>query len=109
MTTNNRKLAADARRIAREAGVESKEQTAQIRDLVRRNYERGLEDGRIAEREENGDMNPRMVLLHTSADILEEMMNRTEKIPNSQRALGAFNEASAILRDAADRGESHLG
>jgi hypothetical protein len=36
-------------------------------------------------------------------------MNRTEKIPNSQRALGAFNEASAILRDAADRGESHLG
>jgi hypothetical protein len=89
--------------------VEDRDQTAKIRDLVKRNYERGLEDGRSSEREENGDVHPRIVLLHASADILDSMKARSEKIPNSERAVGAYNEASAILRDAAERGENHLG
>ena len=109
MTTNNRRVAADARRIARESGITDREQTRLIRELVRRNYERGLEDGRTQEREENSDVQPRTILLNTSADILERMSVRTDKIPNSERACGAYREASAILRDAALMGEDHLG
>lgn len=106
MTTNNRRVAADARRIAREMGVEDRDQTRLIRELVRRNYERGLEEGRAQERAENADFQPRTVLLNTSADILERMESRTDKIPNSDRACAAYREASAILRDAASLGES---
>lgn len=105
MTTNNRRVAADARRIARETGVKDREQTRLIRDLVRRNYERGLEEGRAQEREENGDAMPRTILLNTSADILDRMEARTSKIANSERACSAYQEASAILRDAATVGE----
>lgn len=105
MTTNNRRVAADARRIAREMGVEDREQTRLIRELVRRNYERGLEEGRAQERAENADFQPRTVMLNTSADILERMEARTGKIPNSDRACAAYQEASAILRDAATLGE----
>lgn len=109
MTTNNRRVAADARRIAREMGLDDREQTKMIRDLIRRNYERGLEEGRAQEREENGDMMPRTVLLNTSADILDRMEARTEAIPNSDRAVSAYREASAILRDAATVGEDFVG
>ena len=105
MTTNNRRVAADARRIAREMGVKDREQTRLIRELVRRNYERGLEEGRAQERAENADFQPRTVMLNTSADILDRMEARTDKIPNSDRACSAYREASAILRDAATLGE----
>jgi hypothetical protein len=105
MTTNNRRVAADARRIARELGIEDRDLTRSIRDLVRRNYERGLEEGREQERTENGDLQPRTVLLNVGADILDRMEARTEKIPNSTRACSAYREASAILRDAATIGE----
>lgn len=105
MTSNNRRVAADARRIARELGTEDRDQTRFIRDIVRRNYERGLEEGRAQERDENADEQPRTVLLNTSADILERMESRTGKIPNSNRAISAYREASAILRDAATIGE----
>jgi hypothetical protein len=105
MTTNNRRVAADARRIARETGITDKEQTRMVRELVRRNYERGLEEGRAQERQENADFQPRTMLLHTSADLLDRVCAKTEKIPNSERACGAYREASAILRDAAEVGE----
>lgn len=105
MTSNSRRVAADARRIAQEAGVEDRDKIRFIRDLVRRNYERGLEEGRAQERIENGDEQPRTVLLNSSADILDRMEARTEKIPNSDRAISAYREASAILRDAATLGE----
>lgn len=109
MTTNSRRVAADARRIAREMGIEDREQTRMIRELIRRNYERGLEEGRAQERRENGDMMPRTVLLNTSADILDRMEARTNAIPNSDRAASAYREASAILRDAATVGEDFVG
>lgn len=109
MTTNNRRVAADARRIAREMGVEDRDQTRLIRDLIRRNYERGLEEGRAQERRENGDVMPRTVLLNASADILDRMEARTNAIPNSDRAISAYREASAILRDAASIGEDIIG
>jgi len=108
MTSNNRRVAADARRIAKEVGITDREQTKVIRELVRRNYERGLEEGRAHEREENGDAMPRTLLLNISADILDRMEARTGKIPNSDRACSAYREASAILRDAAVVGEDIL-
>lgn len=109
MTTNSRRVAADARRIAREMGIEDRDQTRLIRELIRRNYERGLDEGRAQERRENGDMMPRTVLLNTSADILDRMEARTAAIPNSDRACSAYREASAILRDAATIGEDFVG
>jgi hypothetical protein len=109
MTTNNRRVAADARRIARETGVEDREQTGLIRELIRRNYERGLEEGRAQERQENGDVMPRTVLLNAAADILDRMEARTTAIPNSDRAISAYREASAILRDASSLGEDFVG
>lgn len=109
MTTNNRRVAADARRIAKEVGIEDRETTKAIRELVRRNYERGLEEGRAQEREENGDAMPRTILLNLSADILDRIEARTSKIPNSDRACSAYREASAILRDAVVVGEDIIG
>jgi hypothetical protein len=91
------------------AGIKDREQTRLIRDLVRRNYERGLEDGRADERDENSVVQPRIVLLEIGADILDRLSARTDKIPNSERACGAYREASSILRDAAMMGEDHLG
>lgn len=109
MTTNNRRVAADARRIAREVGVSDREQTRVIRELIKRNYERGLEEGRAQEIRENGDTMPRTLLLNISADILDRMEARTSSIPNSDRAVSAYQEASAILRDAVTIKEDPLG
>lgn len=105
MTDNHRRAAADARRIARDTGLADREQIATFRDLLRRNYERGLEEGRQQEQSENAAILPRTILLNIAADILERMSARTEKIPNSDHACIAFREASAILRDAASIGE----
>ena len=104
MTTNNRRVAADARRIARDSGLTHRDQIATFRELLRRNYERGLEDGRQQERSENDALQPRTILLNISADILERMSARTEKIPNSDHACIAFREASANRRDEAEVG-----
>lgn len=109
MTTNGRRVAADTRRIAADAGIEDRDQIRSIRALVRRNYERGLEEGRASERHENAHVNPRTMMLTTAAEILEKMSERAELIPNSERACYAYNEAAAILRDAAASGEGHLG
>jgi len=100
---NKRRLAADARRAAE--NDPDNRSTSELRDLLRRNYERGLEDGREQERVENAYMSPRLMMLDTASSMLEQAADQTKKIPNSDRTISAYLEAVAILRDAATLGE----
>lgn len=103
MSQMGRKVAADARRIAAE--TDTTEQAKVARDLIHRNYERGVRAGRRREREENAAVHPRVVLLRAGAGTLSSLREQMQHIPNSERSLHAFKEAEAILLDAAEIGE----
>lgn len=98
MADDKRRAAADARRITEQG---DRQAAGEIRKLLKRNYERGVVAGREQAEAENASQNARATLLLSSADTLEAAMSRTSKIPNSNRAMGAFREAISILRDAA--------
>lgn len=100
---NRRRLAADARRAAQ--NDPNDRSTAEIRDLLRKNYERGLEDGREQERVENAFMSPRTMMLDAASSMLQQAAEHTKRIPNSDRTVSAYLEAVAILQDAARLGE----
>lgn len=100
MTDNRRRLAADARRLSRRAGS-PREVAAEIRESLRLNYERGLDDGRLQERDEAGAMHPTSAILVVCADSLSAARALSESIPNADRVAAALREAEAILRDAA--------
>ena len=98
---DQRRLAADARRIAGSDGDERKA-TEQIRDALRQNYDRGREQGREEMRAEMRTLDPRRALLGSAADHLETMGLRLSAIPNSSVELRACREAAAILQDASE-------
>jgi len=104
MADNRRRLAADARRIAIKGG-DTRDTAKEVRDLLKRNYERGREEGRAEAEDEHAATNGRSVLLETSADMLDQALARTSGMPNSNKAQMAYREAAAILRDAARKGE----
>jgi hypothetical protein len=105
MADNRRRLAADARRVAVK-GDDTRDTAREIRELLKRNYERGRDEGRTEAEGEHAATSARTALLETSADMLEQAMARTSSMPNSDRAQMAYREATAILRDAARRGEA---
>lgn len=88
-----------------ETGASGRPQVGKIREIVRKNYERGVAHGRQQERQENAAVHPRQVLLRTASGMLEQMREQMAQIPNSERAEHAFKEAEAILRDATGIGE----
>jgi hypothetical protein len=100
MATDQRRLAADARRMA-----PGREEAAAVRTLLKRNYDRGRVAGREEARAEVANHDSRTTLLACSADYLDAAEARASSIPNSDRTMTAFREASAILRDAARLGE----
>jgi hypothetical protein len=98
---NSRKLAADARRLLEDSeGQDSRRVTSRARELLRRNYDRGLEAGRAAASAELGAADPRATLLSVAADTLDNCRTLTDGIPNSGRATSAYEEARAIIEDA---------
>jgi hypothetical protein len=101
--SNQRRLAADARRVANNGN--ERETVAQLRHLMKKNYDRGVEDGREQLRNELDAADPRALLLQAGAEQLDGMGARISSVPNSARAQSAFREAAAILRDAAREGE----
>lgn len=99
MATDSRRTAADARRIAGDGA--DKEAVKKVRDALKDNYERGVAAGRETLAAEMQGLDPRTTLLHVSAELLDNAAARTSAIPNSHKALSAYREAAAILRDAA--------
>lgn len=105
MASTQRRMAADARRLASRRSDNEKQAAQHIREALRRAHAQGVEEGRAQERSENSGHNARSLLLDAAADTLDQTAARASAIPNSGRAIGAFKEAASILRDAARRGE----
>lgn len=99
MASDVRRTAADARRIAGDGA--DKDAVKKVRDALKDNYERGVAAGREALTAELDSLDPRTSMLHLCAEMLDNAAARTSAIPNSYKALSAYREASAILRDAA--------
>lgn len=104
MADNKRRLAADARRVA-EKSAQSREAVADLRRLMRTNYDRGKEDGRAEVLAENSGVDLRATVLSMQADDLDLSVGALAAVPNSQRAISALREAVSILRDAVRAGE----
>lgn len=99
MASDARRTAADARRVA-PAGAD-KDAIKRVRDALKENYERGVTAGREALAAELKAADPRTTLLNFVAEMCDNAAARTSSIPNSNKALSAYGEAGAILRDAA--------
>jgi hypothetical protein len=105
-TSNTRRTAADARRIAEGAGeLDSKETVAKLREALTANYQRGVEDGREQLQAELGASDSRCLALEILAEQCDTTHSRLSSVPNSGRALSALREAAALLRDASSEGE----
>lgn len=102
MNLDARRIAADARRIAGAEGEGRAAEVEKVREIVRKNYERGVAAGRKRERRERQAVHPRLVLLDLGITMLREMAGQVDQIPNSERVRHAFQEAEAILRDASE-------
>lgn len=100
MPSDERRLAADARRVVSRDGGE-REATKVIRQALRANYDRGKAAGREELSAELGNRDTRTAFLESDAETLDLHGARISNIPNSTRAATAYREAAAILRDAA--------
>lgn len=106
MSDDTRRIAADARRIASSVGVKDDEKVVtNLRNALRRNYERGVAEGRRQVRRESRAIDPRELILGAFGDALENAATMMKTAPNSKRAQQALSEAGAVLRDARQRGE----
>lgn len=101
---DQRRLAADARRLAGRRADEMTDRAAteQIRTALRQNYDRGFEAGREEMRGELRAEDPRRALLGALAEHVGIVEGRIGAIPNSTAELRACREAAAILRDASE-------
>lgn len=99
MASDARRAAADARRIAPVGS--DKDAIKKVRDALKDNYERGVAAGRDVLADELRAADPRTTMLHFVAEMCDGAAARTSSIPNSNKALSAYREAAAILRDAA--------
>jgi phage gp36-like protein len=106
MATDSRRTAADARRIAGNGA--DKDAVKKVREALKDNYERGVAAGREGLAAELDAADPRTSMLNFVAEMCDNAAARTSVIPNSNKALSAYGEAAAILRDAA-KGEAPVG
>ena len=99
--SDQRRLAADARRIAdRKTKGQSRQATEEIRESLRQNYQRGYDAGRVSMHSELALFDPRQALLGSASDFIKTVEGRIAAIPNSTAELRACREAAAILSDA---------
>lgn len=106
MSDDTRRIAADARRIAASAGVKDDEKIVTgLRNALRRNYDRGVAEGRRQVRGESRQIDPRELILGAFEAAMENAATMMKQAPNSKRAEQALKEAGAVLRDAKHRGE----
>lgn len=101
---DQRRLAADARRIASQGNGNGSDRrvTEQVRSALKANYDRGVEKGREDMRCELETWDPRRALLSTASEHLELVRGRISTIPNSNAEMRACREAAAILKDASE-------
>lgn len=100
MENNDRRAAADARRLIRKgAGYIDRDATKSIREVLLRHFHKGREVGRKEREAELPNANVRASLLAASVGLLRLMETQTAAIPNSDAAVGGYREAIAILTD----------
>lgn len=97
-----RRIAADARRILRVDGSDEvdREQSAAIREVLTRNYDRGRRDGRAEREAEHPNGNVRIALLDAGIATLQQLQAQTSVLPQAEAATAGYREAIAILKDA---------
>lgn len=76
-----------------------------MRKVLAQTYERGRETGRAEVSAEMELFDTRAAMLDAGADFLDLLAGRSSMLPNANRALTAFRESAAILRDARALGE----
>lgn len=103
--SDQRQIAADARRVAAATGSQTRETTAKIRAIIGEQYRRGVEAGRAEVHAELEGVDARSSLLGAGIDFLQLLTARVSSIPNSHRTQAALREAEGILRDAQTAGE----
>lgn len=104
MADTRRRTAADARRMTDRAS-QGKATTDEVRALLRRTHDRGVEEGREQMRNELDGLDVRRATLDLGAEIMDLFAARVSGIPNSHRTFQAFTEAGALLTDARREGE----